>query len=186
MTRRPPSRRALPTAALAVLLGATAAACGIDTTGPVRAGPPASGIPRPGTRAQSTQLYFAGPYGLHAVFRPTGRRLGPQQALDLLLKGPTDAERQRGLVSQVPAMAGQVTATAATGAVDVFVPVAVATGELDVTAVGQLACTAAHAEVPGGRPATRVDIRIHEDYTRSERPWTVRCGPNGNVSPVTG
>lgn len=173
-------------AALAVGLTAlTAAGCGISPTGPVPAGPPASGIQRPGTEARNVQLYFAGPYGLRAVNRPTDRPLSPQQALDLLLEGPTRAERERGLTTQVPPMAGQLTATPTNGAVDLYVPGTVSSGDLDVTAVAQLACTAAHAHIPGNRPASRVDIRIHENLVPSQTPWTVRCGPNGTLAPVT-
>ncbi|MFD4260360.1 hypothetical protein ACFWR9_22755 [Streptomyces sp. NPDC058534] len=129
---------------------------------------------------------LAGPYGIESVTRRTDGPLGPPQALGLLLDGPTRAERERGLSSQVPPMDGRLTATASDGAVDVLVPVQVSTGELDVTAVSQLACTAAHADVPGGRPATEVDIRIHENLERTGTPWTVRCGPGGNATPVTG
>lgn len=168
---------------LASLLAATG--CGIGPTGPVHAGAPASGIQRPGTEARTVRLYFGGPYGVQSVTRPADRPLSPQQALDLLLEGPTQAERDRGLMTRVPPMDGQLRATTSTGAVDVFVPVEVSTGELDVTAVSQLACTAAHAEVPGDRTAAQVDIRVHENLTRSGTPWTVRCGPGGNVTPVT-
>ncbi|WP_369382676.1 hypothetical protein [Streptomyces sp. cg36] len=181
MNPLPRIRRALGPAAAALLLGG----CGIGTTGAVHAGPPASGIQPPGTEARSVRLYFAGPYGIRAVSRPTDRPLSPQQALDLLLEGPTPAERERGLISQVPPMSGQLTAAVGQGAVDVFVPLEVRSGDLDVTAVAQIACTAAHANVSGGRPATQVDIRIHENNIRSRTPWTVRCGPNGTVTPVT-
>lgn len=173
-------------AALAVALTALAAGgCGITPTGPTPAGAPASGIHRPGTEARTVQLYFAGPYGLRAVNRPTDRPLSPQHALDLLLEGPNPAERERGLITQVPPMAGQLTATATEGAVDLYVPHTVSSGDLDVTAVAQLACTAAHAHIPGNRPAPQVDIRIHEKLAPSRTPWTVRCGANGTVTPVT-
>ncbi|MFF9853491.1 hypothetical protein [Streptomyces litmocidini] len=90
------------------------------------------------------QLYFAGPHGIRAVDRPTDRPLSPQQALDLLLEGPApSAERERGLATQVPPMAGRLTATATDGAVDLYVPRAVGSGDLDVTAVTQLACRTA-------------------------------------------
>ncbi|MFD4863399.1 hypothetical protein [Streptomyces atratus] len=194
MTRLPSrSRRTSRTTAaalgpltLSTLLIATAAGCAIGPTNPVHAGPPASGIQQPGTEARFVRLYFAGPTGIRAVSRPTDRPLSPQQALDLLLEGPTPAERQRGLISQVTPMASQLTATTADGAVDVLVPQKVSTGDLDVTAVSQIACTAAHANVPGNKPPTQIDIRIHENHIRSQTPWTVRCGPNGDVTPVTG
>lgn len=176
--------RTVLTAALTALLAATAAGCGIGPGGPAPAGAPASGIQRSGSGLPSARLYFASPYGIRAVVRPMDRSPGPQQALDLLLKGPTPAERERGLTSQVPPAEGQLTATAGNGAVDVFVPFAVSTGDLDVTAISQLACTAAHAEVPGGLPATRVDVRIHENLSHSDNPWTVRCGAHGHVTPV--
>ncbi|WP_255136978.1 hypothetical protein [Streptomyces somaliensis] len=193
MTRRPdrsrhPRRlraRAALAAALTALTALTTAGCGITPTGPLDAGAPASGVRRPGGEDRTVRLYFAGPYGLRAVTRPTDRPLGPQQALDLLLEGPTPAEGERGLISRVPSAAGRLTATATGGAVDVFVPGSVGGGDLDVTAITQIACTAAHARVPGGRPPTRVDIRIHEDLTPARTPWTVRCGPRGTVVPVT-
>ncbi|MCX4851654.1 hypothetical protein [Streptomyces sp. NBC_00893] len=180
MTRR------LPSIVLPVLLTVAVTGCGVTTTAPTHAGAPASGIQRPGTTARTVQLYFAGPYGIRAVNRPTDRPLSPQQALDLLLEGPTPAERDRGLITHVPPMAGQLTATPTSGAVDIYVPRTVSSGDLDVTAVAQLACTAAHAHIPGDRPATQIDIRIHENLTPSQTPWTVRCGPNGTVTPVTG
>ncbi|NEC37243.1 hypothetical protein G3I66_29310, partial [Streptomyces rubrogriseus] len=68
----------------------------------------------------------------------------------------------------------------------VVVPLRVSAGDLDVTAVSQLVCTAAHADVPGGRPAERVDVRIHESGTRAATPWTLRCGAGGTATPVTG
>ncbi|MFD3513880.1 hypothetical protein [Streptomyces sp. NPDC058657] len=172
-------------ASTVVVLAATAMGCGIDTTGPVDAGGPASGVPQPGTEARSVRLYFSGPYGIRAATRPTDRPLSPQHALDLLLEGPTPAERQRGLVNQVPPMGGQLTANATTDAVDVFVPASVGSGDLDVAAISQIACTAAHAQVPGEKGPAQIDIRIHENLVRSPTPWTLRCGPNNNAVPVT-
>jgi hypothetical protein len=171
-------------AALCALLAVSG--CGISTTGPQSAGAAASGVPRPGTSARTVQLYFAGSYGLRVVNRPTDRPLGPQQALELLLKGPTAAERERGLTTQVPPMAGQLGVTSTQGAVDLYVPGSVSDGDLEVTAIAQLVCTAAHSEVPGDRPAAQVDIRVHENLSHDTGAWTVRCGPDGAVHPVTG
>ncbi|MFR0357536.1 hypothetical protein [Streptomyces sediminimaris] len=182
-TARRAPRTAL-TAALAALLAAAVTGCGIGPGDPAPAGAPASGVQRSAGAFPSARLYFASPYGIRAVVRPTDGAPSPQQALDLLLKGPTPAERERGLTSQVPPAHGQLTASAGDGAVDVFVPFAVSAGDLDVTAISQLACTAAHAEVPGGLPATQVDVRIHENFSHSGDPWTVRCGSHGNVTPV--
>ncbi|MET9290747.1 hypothetical protein [Streptomyces sp. NPDC003077] len=166
---------------LLVLIGATAG-CGIGGTGLIRAGGPASGIQEPGARAHSARLYLVGPYGVRAVSRPVDRALTPQQALDLLMEGPTETERERGLISEVPPMRGQLVATAGTGRVDVYVPMRIS--EIEVVAVSQLACTAAHADVPGGRPPTAVDIRFHENGVGPGTPWTVRCNASGNVSPA--
>ncbi|ANW17020.1 GerMN domain-containing protein [Streptomyces clavuligerus] len=183
MTHHLQRRHALRSCAAALLVAA-ATGCGISATGPVQAGAPASGIPQPGTENSSVRIYFSSPYGPRAVTRPTDRALDPQQALDLLLKGPTPAERERGLATQVPSMGGRLTATTTTGTVDVSIPLQVAADDLDVTAVSQIVCTAAHAQVPGDRPATQVHIRIHENNIRTENPWTVRCGPNGTATPV--
>lgn len=160
-----------------------AAGCGISPTAPEKAGAPASGIQRPGTGADFARLYFVGPYGLRAAARPADRPLSPQQVLDLLLEGPTSAERERGLISEVPSMNGRLTATATTGTVDVYLPVNIK--ELQVAAVSQLTCTAAHADVPGGRAPTTVDVRFHENLGRAPSPWTVRCDANGNAHPLT-
>lgn len=169
---------------LILVMLVVATGCGVGTTAPQKAGAPASGIQRPGTRADHARLYFVGPYGLRATTRPTDRPLLPQQALDLLLEGPTDAERERGLISEVPPMNGRLTATAAAaGTVDIYLPVNVA--ELQIAAVSQLACTAAHSQVLGDKPPTAVDIRFHENLGRSPAPWTVRCDADGNVHPLT-
>ncbi|MEW1699576.1 hypothetical protein [Streptomyces sp. NPDC091278] len=73
-------------------------------------------------------------------------------------------------------MAGRLTATAARDAVDLHVPGAVSGGALDVTAVCLLACTAAHAPVPGDAPPPRSDIRIHENPTPSQPPGSSAAG----------
>ncbi|MFF8960624.1 GerMN domain-containing protein [Streptomyces sp. NPDC014894] len=183
MIHAPRGRRAFRACAAALLVAA-AAGCGISATGPVRAGAPASGVPQPGTTDSSVRIYFADPYGVRAVTRPTDRPLDPQQALDLLLKGPTAAERERGLTTQIPSAVGRLTATTTTGTVDISIPLQVATGELDLTVISQIVCTAAHAQVPGDRPATQVHIRIHESSLGPEEPWTVRCAPNGAATSV--
>lgn len=71
-----PNRAAL---ALAVLLAAGTAGCGIGTTGPVQAGAPAFGVQRPGDEAGTVRLYFAGPYGTRPVTRRTDAPLAPSR-----------------------------------------------------------------------------------------------------------
>ncbi|MFE9370517.1 hypothetical protein ACFYM2_12195 [Streptomyces sp. NPDC006711] len=55
--------------ALAAALMAVGAGCGVGTSGPVPAGPPASGLRAPGSVRSYAQVYFVGPYGVQAVAR---------------------------------------------------------------------------------------------------------------------
>ncbi|WP_050507205.1 hypothetical protein [Streptomyces rimosus] len=174
-----PRTALLPALLLALLL----TGCGISPTGYVQAGAPAQGIPQPGTATYTARIFFLSPLGIHAAARPADGPVGPQEALDLLVKGPTEAERARGLVSVVPQMPGRLTAVPANGAVSVHLPVPVA--RMEAAAVHQIACTAANAAIPGGRPATEVDVRMYEPGSGGE-PWTVRCSSNGIAFPATG
>lgn len=167
---------------LTALLTAALAGCGVGETGPASAGPPASGLRAPGSVQYYAQVYFVGPYGVQAVARRVKPPAGPQQALDLLLEGPDAAERARGLITEVPAMPGRPTATAGAGAVDLYLPVPVARMSGGGLGVTQLICTAANAQVPGGKQPPAVDVRVHEADTPGI--WTVRCNAAGNVLPV--
>ncbi|MFG2721230.1 hypothetical protein ACGFW5_23465 [Streptomyces sp. NPDC048416] len=51
-----------------------------------------------------------------------------------------------------------------------------------VLGIAQLVCTAANADVPGGKQPPAVDVRVHEHGT--EGIWTVRCTAAGTVLPV--
>ncbi|SEE72806.1 hypothetical protein SAMN05216532_8586 [Streptomyces sp. 2231.1] len=166
------------TAALTIIL----AGCGIDATGPVKAGTPASGLRQPGSTTYHAQLYFVGPYGIQAASRPVDSPVTPQQALDLLLKGPDDAERARGLITEVPVMVGRLRAAATTGTVDLYLPQQVAKLNGGDLGVSQLVCTAANAHVPGDRQPPSVDVHVHEPDTGGV--WTVRCNAAGNVVPI--
>ncbi|WP_206502100.1 hypothetical protein [Streptomyces chrestomyceticus] len=157
--------------------------CGIAPTGYVQAGAPAQGIRQPGTDTYTARIFFLSPLGIHAAARPADGPVGPQEALDLLMKGPTAAEKARGLVSVVPPMPGRLTAVPATGAVSVHLPTPVS--RMEAAAIHQIACTAAHAAIPGGRPATQVDVRMYEPESQG-RPWTVRCSSNGLALPAAG
>ncbi|MFI6048920.1 hypothetical protein ACIBCO_02390 [Streptomyces violascens] len=167
---------------LPAVLTLALAGCGIGTTGPAPAGPPASGLREPGSVAAYAQLYFVSPVGVQAVARRVNSPASPQQALDLLLAGPDAAERARGLITEVPPMPGRPTATAQSGAVDLYLPVPVARMNGGGLGVTQLICTAANAEVPGGKQPPDVDVRVHEADTPGI--WTVRCNAAGNVIPV--
>ncbi|MBU3866778.1 hypothetical protein KN815_22745 [Streptomyces sp. 4503] len=169
-------------AAVAMLLAACSAGCGVGSAGPVPAGAPASGLQK-GSASPYARLYFVGPYGLRAAPREVASPASPQQALDLLLKGPDTAERARGLSTEVPSNLGRLIARAADGAVDLYLPVSVSNmtggGSLGLS---QIICTTANAQVPGGKRPPDVDVRVYEaGYTTA---WTVRCDAAGNVSPV--
>ncbi|MFI9644850.1 hypothetical protein ACIHAA_00930 [Streptomyces sp. NPDC052040] len=168
-------------AGAAALLTVLLAGCGIGPTGPVPAGAPASGL-RPGSVSHHVRLYFVGPYGLQAAVREVNAPATPQLALDLLLKGPDTAERARGLITEVPSLPGHLTARASDGTVDLNLPVPVAKMTGGGLGLSQIICTAANAEVPGGKQPPDVDVRVHEaGYATA---WTVRCNAAGNVVPV--
>jgi len=168
---------------LVAVVGVLSAGCGIGSTGPVRAGAPASGLREPGSSHHYAQLYFVSPYGIQAVTREVDAPLTPQQALDLLLKGPDTAERARGLSTEVPPLGGGLVAQSADGAVDLRLPVTVANmtrgGGLGLS---QVICTAADAQASDSKQSPEVDVRVYEDGY--ETPWTVRCNAAGNVVPV--
>ncbi|MEV0227147.1 hypothetical protein [Streptomyces sp. NPDC050704] len=173
-------RRLTCLVAMVVLLSS---GCGIGSTGPVRAGAPASGLREPGSSHHYAQLYFVSPYGIQAVTREVDAPLPPQQALDLLLKGPDAAERARGLSTEVPPLDGGLVAQGADGAVDLRLPVTVANltrgGGLGLS---QVICTAADAQASDSEQSPEVDVRVYEEGY--ETPWTVRCNAAGNVAPV--
>ncbi|MGC9538246.1 hypothetical protein [Streptomyces sp. UG1] len=159
------------------------AGCGIGSTGPVRAGGPASGLREPGSATHYARLYFVGPYGIQPATREVDAPTTPQQALDLLLKGPDAAERARGLITEVPLMDKRPVARAADGAVDLHLPVPVANmtggGGLGLT---QIICTAANARAADGRQPSDVDVRVYEKGFGT--PWTIRCNEAGNIVPA--
>ncbi|MFJ3903043.1 hypothetical protein [Streptomyces sp. NPDC090025] len=179
-THRPARARRAAAAALGALLSLAAlAGCGISTTGPVSAGAPAVGANRPGTAIDDAHLLFVGPYGLRYAARTVSPSAGPQEAVDLLLEGPTAAERERGLVTLVPArLKGAVTA-ARTGEhqVDLHLPVSVA--RLEQAAVSQLACTAAKAV---DVDQTKVLVRVREPEVAGV--WPLRCDASGSAYPA--
>ncbi len=170
-----------PFVCVPVLLAALVTGCGVGATGPVPAGAPASGL-QAGTVSHYARLYFVGRYGIQAVPREVDTAVTPQRALDLLLKGPDQAERARGLITEVPRLHGRVIARAAEGAVDLHLPVPVAQMSGGGLGLSQIVCTVANADVPGGKQPPDVDVRVYEaGYSTA---WTVRCDAAGNVVPV--
>ncbi|WP_423247761.1 GerMN domain-containing protein [Streptomyces achmelvichensis] len=170
----------------AASLIATATSCGIDPTDVIAAGPPPSGIQQPGAAAHSVRLYFASQDGIRAVSRRADRPMNPTQALDLLRQGPTKGEVRRGLKTHVPPMKQPIAVTTAQGTVKIHLPPTVTFGDLDVTAVSQITCTAANADMPGNdTPTTQVKVRMYEGNRHSQDPWTLLCDANGHARPLS-
>ncbi|SDG35485.1 hypothetical protein SAMN05421505_103305 [Sinosporangium album] len=138
-------RTALPvcTAALAMACG-----CGIQPTDVIDAGNP------PWGPASGTRLYFVSGDRLATAGRP-GDGLGPDRAVALLLRGPTRAERERGLTAALPAKLS----------VEVAIhgdTVTLTPGQaLSRLAEGQLVCTAAEAHAArSGLPTSAVEVVV--------------------------
>ncbi|WP_234440753.1 hypothetical protein [Streptomyces rimosus] len=147
---------ALLAGALGALSASTLTGCGIAPTGVIDAGEPAYGVKAPGKPVPDVQLYFLGPAGLRAASRPAKAAVGPEEAVQLLMEGPNEAERQRGLTNVLPVIPGRITADVQDGAVTLRLPLNAK--RLDTPSLSQLVCTAANASVPGsGRPA---DVRV--------------------------
>ncbi|MFF3402994.1 hypothetical protein ACFYW6_31395 [Streptomyces sp. NPDC002659] len=163
-----------------ILFAALAAGCSVGSTGPVPAGAPASGL-QAGPVSHFARLYFVGSYGIQAVLREVDAPVTPQQALDLLLKGPATAEQARGLITEWPAVHGRPTTQAADGAVDLYLPVSVADMTGGDLGLSQIICTAANADIPGGKHPPDVDVRVYEPGEPTA--WTVRCNAAGTVIP---
>ncbi|MGK5641514.1 GerMN domain-containing protein [Streptomyces sp. URMC 126] len=143
---------------------AAPAGCGVGDTPPGRAGPPASGLPRPAGRTTDVvHVYFASPLGLERVSRLYSGPDAPRAALDRLTAGPDRAERARGLVTFVPPDVPPPTAVTGAGAtVDVYLP---PRWPADGTALRQLVCTVANSaagtERGAGRRTRDVRVRLH-------------------------
>jgi hypothetical protein len=86
------SRVVLPTSAALFAL----VSCGIPTTGVVEAGGPARGV------VPTIRVYFVADGTLIAVPRRTVAPVDVQSALDVLLQGPTEAERAKRITTRLP------------------------------------------------------------------------------------
>ncbi|WP_320782706.1 hypothetical protein [Streptomyces sp. CRN 30] len=159
MPRRPVRARSALLWPLLVL-GWSAAACDIPATGVVEAGGPASGVRPavPTTAPESTDapiprppvvapvpLYFVEDGTLVAVTRAEAGPADPATAVALLFEGPDRTERRRGLDTELP-RGGAAPAVRTEGAT-VAIGLSAAAEPLSVTAVDQLACTAAAARL---------------------------------------
>ncbi|UNO43040.1 hypothetical protein [Streptomyces sp. MST-110588] len=158
--RRPASGGLVTAGLLATggLLVGTLTGCGVAPTGVIDAGEPAKGIKAPGKPAPDVQLYFLGPAGLRPASRPAKAPVDAEEAVQLLMDGPNDAERQRGLSNVLPRFPGEVTVEADAGRIVIRVPMNAKM--LSTPALSQLVCTAANAHVPGGKPAAEVSVTV--------------------------
>ncbi|MFI1970932.1 hypothetical protein [Streptomyces cinnamoneus] len=175
------ARRAAGALALCGALVAGLAACGIEPTEVVEVGRPAQGVKRPGEPVKEARLYFAFPGlagGLQPVSRPAREGVSAEEAVLLLLHGPNEAERMRGLFSEVPKSGGRIEVGTAQGRVTIQLPLDVA--RLTVTARRQLVCTAAHNRVPGGLPPERIEV----DLVGGGRKVTGQTCENSYVVPM--
>ncbi|MFD7942976.1 hypothetical protein [Streptomyces sp. NPDC059744] len=135
-------------------LALLATGCGIRSTDVVEVGDPATVQVAPGAQ-HGTVLYFispSSPGGLLPVVRPVdnpsatsgagddGRTRGKQLAL--LFQGPSRAEREAGLRSELPMGSGQVSVT--TSQEGVRVRLASGVNQLSELARQQLICTVAY------------------------------------------
>ncbi|MDQ1049492.1 hypothetical protein [Streptomyces sp. V4I2] len=83
-------------ALLAVPVLCALASCGIPTTGVVQAGGPASGV------VPTIRVYFVADGTLVAVPRRTVAPVDVESAVEVLLEGPTEAERVKRLTTLLP------------------------------------------------------------------------------------
>ncbi|MFI0740719.1 hypothetical protein ACH4PU_21905 [Streptomyces sp. NPDC021100] len=152
-------------ASAAVLLLGTLAGCGIEPTEVIEFGQPATGVHQPGAPGWEARLYFAVVTGVIGTPRPADGPVTAEDAVRLMLRGPNEAERTRGLYSDIGVRpeAG-VHVTTAPGLVEIALPLDVS--RISRTARTQLVCTAAHNQVPGGLPWNRVRVTLSGEGKR--------------------
>lgn len=187
MNRRRASRPLTAILAAGSILAVVA--CGICPTDPVHLGGPATGAPQHAGDIGTTQLYFASTYGIRRASRPASGMTTAQQALDLLLEGPTVNERARGLSSHIPPLPRRPSAISGRGTIDLYLSLSVATGELDSTMLSQIICTLAHVKTMDDTPPEKVVIRVFENdayYDERDKSsgWSLRCGPQSLAAPA--
>ncbi|MGW9432662.1 hypothetical protein ACWHA1_32605 [Streptomyces decoyicus] len=163
---------------LTATLAGALAGCGIAPTDVIDAGEPATGVRSPGQPEAEVQLFFYGPSGLRSATRRAKAPVGPEEAIEVLMKGPNHAERMRGLSSVLPKFPGSLTAVTHVGSVVITLPMDVK--RLDSASLNQLVCTAANARVPGDKPPGEVTVTL---VSKTVRVGPMVCGGN-NAFPV--
>lgn len=121
-------------------LGALAS-CGIPTTGVVEAGGPASGA------VPTLRVYFVAGGALRGVDRGVAAPVGPESAVQVLLRGPTRAEQAEGLYTllpPVPSLMSQVKVTSRDGRMTIRL--SAVPGDSGGLAAAQLICTSVAAQ----------------------------------------
>ncbi|MGW8633705.1 hypothetical protein [Streptomyces sp. NPDC055793] len=195
-----PAGRALPLLLAALL---PLAGCGIPETGVVEAGEPATGVVQPGAAPSPSQeqptplpvaavpLFFVDDGALAPVTRTVPSATDPGTVVLMLLKGPDDQERSRGLTTELPLTAAAPTVRVDGASVTVLLPRG--TSSLSDTAVDQLACTVAaarlrqdpaleRAQVTVEQPGGRLAGRSSDDCPAGAEP--VRAGTGGTGTAV--
>ncbi|MEU7169439.1 GerMN domain-containing protein [Streptomyces morookaense] len=153
------ARRAMTVSAGSAALLGVLAGCGIEPTDVVEVGLPATGVKRPGTRVEDAILYFASqPGGVLPLHRPAGGEVTAEEAVQLLMKGPNDAERMRGLYSELPRDVRVVAIATEQGKVKIRL--SGDAGRLSPVARQQVVCTAVHNAVPGDLPPEEVTVDL--------------------------
>ncbi|MFE9412252.1 hypothetical protein ACFYN0_26185 [Streptomyces sp. NPDC006704] len=159
---RPRALAAGPRALAALaLLPALLAGCGIQSTGVIAVGDPASAQAMP-PADDGTVLYFVGPDGLMPVVRE-GLAKPP---LPLLFAGPNADERAVGLRTELPSLSGPFGMAVVEGGVTITLNQDVS--GLSTLARRQIACTVLRAVARGAK--LRVTLR--------------GSGPGGPVGPL--
>ncbi|AUI58103.1 GerMN domain-containing protein [Amycolatopsis sp. BJA-103] len=136
---------------LMAVLSATAlvAACGVQPTGVVPAGPGPSIRATEGTSVMGgVTLYFVSDGRVIPVTRPAEGFLSPEGAITLLMKGPTEREAAQGLTTFVPPEVGRVEVYSGEPGTMVL---PYTTRKLSSQALNQLVCTATAASASTGR-----------------------------------
>lgn len=177
------ARRALAALTLCGAFAWTLTACGIESTEVIEVGQPATGAKRPGMPVKEARLYFGFPGGgVLGVSRPAGDEVTAEEAIPLLLEGPNEAERMRGLYSEMPRLPkkdSRVDVVTSHGRVTIQMPVDPT--RISPVARRQLVCTAAHNSVPGNLPADEVKV----DLAGAGRTMTDQICDNNYMAPGT-
>ncbi|MFC3453686.1 hypothetical protein [Amycolatopsis speibonae] len=146
--------RLLPALAAAALV----AACGVQPTGVVAAGPGPSIRNTEGTYVlNGLTLYFVSDGRVIPVTRPSEGAVSPEGAITLLLKGPTEREAAQGLTTFVPPEVGRVAVYPGDPS-SLALPFSVR--KLSNQAINQLVCTVIAASTATGRAPRSPGVNV--------------------------